>query len=733
MTFLWVVGIVALVVFALSRLGRHETRGPTPTRREVTRGVRRLTTAALTNDGRASRSVARWVAPGDTVTVAGRQIGGMIYLGSSRDDWQPCGDPLIDPGLPVARVGSDVAGESMPYWPSYSDLESSARATYLDWLASGRSDERYSVGYVFLYFYGLERRFFVDSPAEEERRVLIDEVERLLSLYGTNHSVRGYLTAFLAVARLAMEPTRAIEPRFERSGYGTPLDMRVAIGRMVRARRPLSADWLLGWYATDPQTQFRTPARRAFPEFKALFAQIFDERFPQGMKMRTPKRLLRATYDAASGAFSADLEPLLGEIPDITRTSVSLRIAKEIADEATGALDKYSRFLGRNPEGRDTVEAHALLPQSLWQLFPNAEMEDLRHWAEEIIDSGGFAPVERVVERLEGALPEKVHKRQLTGVADALARLSIGMAPDPRFALRGPKVGEPVVLFRLPKGIAALEEVSDEYRKVLVGVAMGGFVAHSDGRIAAKERAALEARIAAASVPHAERLRLLANLQWILAVSPDLALLRRRLKGVSEDVLCELGRVALAMAAVDGVIDPAEIRAIEGLYKAMGLKPEGVYSDLHALSVQDEPTTVRLPGEEERGFTIPPPPERNKRVVLDDGRLAALMADTARVSDLLGDIFQEDQPDEQPDEDSGGPGDAFAGLDSRHAAFLRELLTRSNWDEAEYATLAARFQLMRGGALETLNEWSFDRFGDMLIDEYEGYELNGEILAELRQ
>ena len=734
MTFLWVVGIVALVVFALSRLGRHDTRGPTPMRREVGRGASRRATAVRAGEARARvRGVARWVAPGDTVTVAGRQIGGMIYLGSTRDDWQPCGDPLINPGLPVARVGSDVAGESMPYWPSYSDIEPSARATYLDWLASGRSDERYSVGYVFLYFYGLERRFFVGSPAEEEQRVLIDEVERLLSVYGTNHSVLGYLTAFLAVARLAMEPTRAIEPRFERSGYGTPLDMRVAIGRMVKARRPLSADWLLGWYATDPQTQFRTPARRAFPEFKALFAHIFDERFPQGMKMRTPKRLLRATYDAASGAFSADLEPLLGEIPDITRTSMSLRIAKEIADEATDALDKYSRFLGRNPEGRDTVEAHALLPQSLWGLFPNTEMEDLRHWAEEIIDSGGFAPVERVVERLEGALPEKVYKRQLTGVADALARLSIGMAPDPRFALRGPKVGEPVVLFRLPEGITALEDVSDAYRKALVGVAMGGFVAHSDGRIAARERAALEARIAASPVPHAERLRLLANLQWILAVPPDLALLRRRLKGVSEDILGELGRVALAMAAVDGVIEPAEIRAIEGLYKAMGLKPEGVYSDLHALSVRDEPKTIRPSGDEERAFAIPPPPERNKQVVLDDGRLASLMADTARVSDLLGDIFQEDTPDEEPDEDSGGHEDGFAGLDSRHAAFLRELLTRSSWDEEEYATLAARFQLMRGGALETLNEWSFDRFGDMLIDEYQGYELNPEILAELRQ
>jgi len=247
----------------------------------------------------------------------------MIYLGSTRNDWQPNGDPVVDPTLSVARFGSDVAGESMP------------------------------------------------SAAEEERRVLIAETERLLSIYGTNRSVRRYLTAFLEVAHLVMEPARVIEPRFERSGYGTPLDMRIAIGRMVKARQPLSADWLLGWYATDPPTQFRTPARRAFPEFKALFSQIFDNRFPHGLKMRVPKRHLRATYDAASGAFSADLGPLLGEIPDISGTTVSLRTAREIADEATDALDKYSRFLGRNPEGRGTVEAHALLPKSLWELFPN--------------------------------------------------------------------------------------------------------------------------------------------------------------------------------------------------------------------------------------------------------------------------------------------------------------------------------------------------------------------------
>ena len=40
---------------------------------------------------------------------------------------------------------------------------------------------------------------------------------------------------------------------------------------------------------------------------------------------------------------------------------------------------------------------------------------------------------------------------------------------------------------------------------------------------------------------------------------------------------------------------------------------------------------------------------------------------------------------------------------------------------------------MRAGVLETLNEWSFDRFGDMLIEEYEGYDLNPEIVAQLQK
>ena len=118
----------------------------------------------------------KWVSYGETAVVAGRNIGGMVYLGPEqrRGGLSATWRPTIVPTLPVAASGPDISGDGMPYWPGYSDISPSARAAYLDWLATGRSDRRYGVGHVFLYFYGLERRFFIDSPGPHERRIIID-------------------------------------------------------------------------------------------------------------------------------------------------------------------------------------------------------------------------------------------------------------------------------------------------------------------------------------------------------------------------------------------------------------------------------------------------------------------------------------------------------------------------------------------------------------------------------
>ena len=736
LTLLFLLSAILVPVIALSRsrreLGQRVSTEALPHRSSTTPSRPPPARPGGQNTKTIRNPAMHWTGPEEDPTVAGRKLGGMVYLGTEtrRDTWRA--GVAIDPHLTVAKVGNQYAGEGMPYWPSYRAINPRERATYLDWLAGGRDDPQMGAGYVFLFFYGIERRFFVDNPDPREKRLLLAEVERLLLVYREHHSVRRYLDAFVEAARIVIDPSGDQEPCFGKSGYDLPLGLRVAIGRMAGSGQPLSDDWLLAWYTAHRDTRLRAPAKRAPREFRAMFGQLFADRFPDGLRIRTPQRMLRPRYAAASSTFQIDLAPHLGDVPDIASLSKPLAVAREIGELAMSALDKYSRFLRRNPEGRDTIEAHALLPERLWPLFPSAGMESLRRWAEEVVDAGGLVPVEQVVERLEGILPEKIGKRHLTGAADALARLSIGLAPDPRFALRGPRPGEPVVLFRLPTGVTALEDVSEGYRGVLLAIAMGSFVAHADGSVADTERAALDARIDAADLSATEHARLRANLKWLFAVPPDLALFRRRLTGAPEHVRQEFGHLALGMASVDGSVDPKEIKAVERLYKAIGLPAESLYSDLNALVAGSDPVTVRPAGVRPREFEIPPP-ERAGRVRLDTDRIAALVADTARVSAVLGNIFEDDDPEDPDAADEDGTGARFPGLDPRHAALLDELLTRTRWEEPEFAALARQYQVMQAGALETLNEWSFDRFGDALIDEYEGYELNPDVATEVTQ
>ena len=104
------------------------------------------------------------------------------------------------------------------------------------------------------------------------------------------------------------------------------------------------------------------------------------------------------------------------------------------------------------------------------------------------IESGGLVPVENLIERLEGAPPEKIGRRQQIGVADALARLGIGMAPDPRFAMRKIQLAEPVVLFQLPEDTFTIERPSEGYLSAILSLSFGTLVAQADGRVEAAER-----------------------------------------------------------------------------------------------------------------------------------------------------------------------------------------------------------------------------------------------------
>ena len=99
------------------------------------------------------------------------------------------------------------------------------------------------------------------------------------------------------------------------------------------------------------------------------------------------------------------------------------------------------------------------------------------------------------------------------------------------------------------------------------------------------------------------------------------------------------------------------------------------------------------------------------------------------MSAVLGDIFGS-----APEEEAAPPPSALAlnGLDAPLTALVRDLVGRDHLTEADFATLCESHGLMEAGALEAVNEWSFDSYDDALLDAYDGYDVAPDIAAAIR-
>ena len=241
---------------------------PLPPKESIPRTTRETTTKRRVKSG--------WIPKGGSAYVAGREIGGMVYVGRGprAGRYSQPDNAFIDPSKSVPSRGGDYEGQGMDYWPNYSTIDARSRATYLDWLSSGRSDTRYSVGYVFLYFYG---RLNDGSLSTRRNRrnvpISLPKFAGCLSIYGDNHSIRRYLGAFVDTTSL-LDPSGDPQPVFEHDGYDVPVNVLLALGSMAARSVPLTPDWLLSWFICSPETKLRTPAKRAFAEFKAYFQRL---------------------------------------------------------------------------------------------------------------------------------------------------------------------------------------------------------------------------------------------------------------------------------------------------------------------------------------------------------------------------------------------------------------------------------------------------------------------------
>lgn len=673
----------------------------------------------------------RWVPATDSLSIAGLVLpGGMIYVGSGlRTRYGEVEPSLIDPKLRVADGNIDASLRLTDYWPSYSNISPPARRAYLQWLAGGRKDPSTNIGYIFLFFYGLERRALIDSQSDPTAKADIPtiaaEVHRLLAIYDGSNSFRRYATHFLDyldIQQHILNAQLAASPPISERSYELPISLKIGLGQLALRQQPVPASWALAWARSDPNISHRTAVKRCETEFAQLFMRKYQEVHGDGLVLKKNKTKLQFTYQPASGALRGEMfRQDLGDLPDISAVKTPIQKLQAIVDVCTEALDPYSRFIGRNPDKAHALEGLLQLPITLWPAPVKAELEDLKARIGDGLITMSFGELSG---RLKSA--GALSRDKVLGLARALQELHLGMEPDVLAGTRIPKAEDKIALFATTPEHDD-ERVSKAYQAAVVTIDLACMAALTDGEASSHELMALVRHIDSwnhLSAAHQKRLK--AHLRLGIDQPATLAGLKKKLEPLPADARRSIARLLAHLTQADGIVNPAEVKFLEKTYKLLGLEPKLVYSDLHADGRHEPSKKAQTPEvDQRRGFA------------LDPARIAELQRESAEVSAILANVFTEDKYPENPDtsiaiaiEDTT-QSSKLLGLDTDHSAFLRLLVSRSSWARSELVDAASDMELMLDGALESINEATLDAFESPLTDGDDPIEINQEILEML--
>jgi uncharacterized tellurite resistance protein B-like protein len=689
-----------------------------------------------------------WVPLSKAVSVSGHNIGGLLYHGRELasvggHEIEPA---LIDPKLSVSGHIRDCTVRRTDYWPSYSEASSEARAAYLYWLETGRRDPAADIGYVFLYFYGLERRALHDAITSDAAKADIShidqEVSRLLDIYPANRSFQRYATSFVDFIHTQRCPESSYRhlptPNNTRD---LRFSDRLALAQCAVDGHPLPADWAHLWITNNQSVGLPMPARRCPTEFEQLFKTRYTERFGAGISLPRNRTRLKLEYRPASPSFRGNSYGLSLSLdaPDVSVLTSPLRKLEKVAVEVCDELSRYSRAVGKDPEGAESFEALAELPLALWPEQIRAPVESTH----EVIRRAG-KPAAVPFEKFRSWLPgsSALTRLKYRSLAASLASAGLGVEPDVRFGGKVPEPESKVVLFSDDPATAA-SEATAAYSAAALTLHLSTAVMMADGEVSAAEKGLLLDQFRTwLHLSESESRRLHAHLRLLLANPPKLTGLKKRIDALRPEARELLADFLIALAQADDKVTPDEVKALQKTHKLLGLDPGTVFSKLHAAAT--EPVKVAKPSDGAAVYRIPRPPKQTRKtdqgLRLDPAKVARLQEDSARVARILADVFEQPSDGEDPSPEDTVAGDdvdearpTLLGLDAVHSALLETLMTRKSWGREELEELASDRELMLDGALEHINEASFDAFDMPMVEEGDPLILNEEAIREVRR
>ena len=561
-----------------------------------------------------------WYAPGQSVIHAGLIIdGGMFYTSERALTWP--GEPsAIITSLSVGRTAAHPL-EDFGYYPSYDRISEEQRRCYLEWLSAGRKDAdpaQRSLGYVFIFFYGLERRVVLDRDRDP---ALLEEVLRLLQHYGSAHQSRSLRTYFLQLLhfagwQLGSEAYRALWPRLLAFDGDRPDEDGLRFVLANLHQRGETLDWKVAYRLAlaNQESRRSTVVMRAQEKFLALFEQRFNEQFPGGLRVDAAKQEALVQYRSASGAMAQmsyerrPESPFELRIPNIAGLHRQFQALPAIWNSCVDDLSGYSRALKSKKQGQGAaLAAWRSLPAELRKI----EDHPLKSAFAELLASapreGDYTFVPTAMLATLAGVPERAkltaaHSREVAEIADGLGW---HLAPDPRITGLPLAWNQELALYGAIPGQVETEGLPGPVRLLYLAVTL----AAADGVIELQELDTFY-QLIATQVVREDDWRPIRATEASLRRDANVALrsLPQISKLIPPDSRQFVLRLMAHIAAADGEVSLDELKVLRRIARAFELNPDSVEKLLREDEAFREVTVAGAERGGRRGEAIPAQP-----------------------------------------------------------------------------------------------------------------------------
>jgi hypothetical protein len=622
----------------------------------------------------------------------------LLYVGESSDRLPH----LVRPRLPIA---DDLVGiPKLGYWPDYESIGPANRSEYLNWLASGRSNHSIDIGYVFLYFYGLEYRA-IDEKANHDE--ILSECVRLYSIYAPgNRSFERYCADFMSwlvvsnpswlVSRLA--PILEL-PKMKSSS-------RASLDAIVRGRLTdkSSFDFFFSRLVQDDSYVNSPVYLSAQDEFKTVFKSKFSqfttavdwlENSTETFQYNTATSLrLRAEAKLESSRISKG------------RKSQIAPIWKECAKELAG----YASLMR---EGNPF--AHIAAPASVVEILATPKARESATYFSTIQESR-IISISNFLSLSGEAAPAKFSIAYSRKIRDAIVACGLEVEPDPDIEGRSYRKESDLIVYKPASGSVN----ADKSKKAVLLFDLAMMVALSKGKVTAEETAHVEKQVCTMlklSGHDAYRIAMRGELYRSAQVnSLNSKKLIESLSGKEKDLVA---RFLISIAALDGVLEDTEVKSLEKAFKFLDFADGTLDRLLSEIARHPtSPVLLKSPSEaSKKGSPIPTENTASTTFIIDKRALEAAFAEADAVGKVLSSVFIDDPETIAETKSSSADSVASKELKVTESQLLEFLMTRASWELSEVEDKCRELKLMYGGAIQSLNNWAEAQFEEPIIEE----------------